>query len=843
MFHSFDALQAHGDRPALIAGDATTTYAELADAAARFARRLPKERGLVAIQMTPTRATIAAYLGAMQAGHAVLPLPCGDCPLGDDLVARFRPVASWRRDGAHFRMQHHRDGAGIHPDLGLLLMTSGSTGQGRGVRLSKDAIAANANAIAEYLELESNDRAALVLPLHYSYGLSVLHSHLVRGASLWLCQDSLLDPNFLPHLAVSGATSLAGVPHHFRLLESALANNALPPRLNCLTVAGGAMPPAQVLNWTRRMAEREGRFVVMYGQTEATARIAYLPHDLAAQAPEAIGRAIPGGNLALRDDHNRPITRAGQEGELVYRGPNVMMGYAQAAADLSRGQETSELTTGDMAVLGEDGLYRITGRRARLSKIAGLRVGHDALEQALAAAGTEAAVWGDDNHIWVATGATGEALRTKVAQMAGIRAQHVVLVHCASLPRRANGKVDYPALRALAAPKTDRNLLEIFSRSFAPTRVRRSDSFRSLGGDSLQHVELSLALDQHLGGLPDGWEDRSIRDLESAAPSGTSRVPMPVLARALAILAVVVAHQTSWPVYGGAAAMVLLLGMSIAEHRSKFLAAGDTAAFLAPLGRVLVPYFVVLAGFAIAWQQVPWASVALVGNLALTTPETHLMLPYLYWFVEAYVQMCLLLVLLFHPPWMRRWLSRSLFGTGVALLGLAVLLRVTLPEIWPLPAGRSQFSVPWVFYLLALGWCIAAAQTARQRAVALLLAGMILPLVAWLGGNWYGSWTKYLSLLGLVGVLLYVQAVPLPRMAVRAVMRLAHAAFPIYLLHRIVPEVLMPPLRPYLSQGSFDAIAILGGLAIGIVAGHWLMVVSRALIAWPSPKPAAAGSP
>ena len=289
--------------------------------------------------------------------------------------------------------------------------------------------------------------------------------------------------------------------------------------------------------------------------------------------------------------------------------------------------------------------------------------------------------------------------------------------------------------------------------------------------------------------------------------------------------------------------MVLLLGMSIAEHRSKFLAAGDTAAFLAPLGRVLVPYFVVLAGFAIAWQQVPWASVALVGNLALTTPETHLMLPYLYWFVEAYVQMCLLLVLLFHPPWMRRWLSRSLFGTGVALLGLAVLLRVTLPEIWPLPAGRSQFSVPWVFYLLALGWCIAAAQTARQRAVALLLAGMILPLVAWLGGNWYGSWTKYLSLLGLVGVLLYVQAVPLPRMAVRAVMRLAHAAFPIYLLHRIVPEVLMPPLRPYLSQGSFDAIAILGGLAIGIVAGHWLMVVSRALIAWPSPKTAAAGSP
>ncbi|MFC0200970.1 hypothetical protein, partial [Paracoccus rhizosphaerae] len=86
----------------------------------------------------------------------------------------------------------------------------------------------------------------------------------------------------------------------------------------------------------------------------------------------------------------------------------------------------------------------------------------------------------------------------------------------------------------------------------------------------------------------------------------------------------------------------------------------------------MIPYFIVLTGYAVAWQQVPWASVALIGNFAITTPETQLMLPYLYWFVEAYVQMCLLLVLLFYPGRMRRWLSRSLFGTGFALL-------VTLP--------------------------------------------------------------------------------------------------------------------------------------------------------------------
>ncbi len=163
---------------------------------------------------------------------------------------------------------------------------------------------------------------------------------------------------------------------------------------------------------------------------------------------------------------------------------------------------------------------------------------------------------------------------------------------------------------------------------------------------------------------------------------------MPLLARALAILAVVVAHQTFWPVYGGAAAMMVLLGMSVAQDRARFLAEGDAAGFLAPLGRVLVPYGLVLAGYALVWQQVPWASVALIGNFAVTVPETHLMLPYLYWFVEAYVQICLLLVLLFRPAPMRRWLSGSPFGTGLALLAAGALLRVTLPELWPLPAGR-----------------------------------------------------------------------------------------------------------------------------------------------------------
>lgn len=833
MFHTFEALSAFGETPALLAEGRTTSYAELAASARRFAPRWPRKRGLVAIEMTPTVTTIAAYLGALQAGHAVMPLPAGEHAIGDKLVAKFRPAASWRRVNERFRMLHHGNAAEIHADLGLLLMTSGSTGQGRGVRLSMGAVAANAASIAEYLAIGPEDRAALVLPLHYSYGLSVLHSHLLQGASLWLSTGTILDPAFLPQLADVGATSLAGVPHHFRLLGTAHANQALPLRLTCLTVAGGAMPPAEVSQWAARMQGRNGRFVVMYGQTEATARIAYLPHALAAQAPEAIGRAIPGGCLSLRDDAGRHIHETGQEGELAYSGPNVMMGYAQDAADLCRGPEVGELATGDMAVLGSDGLYRITGRRARMSKIAGLRVGHDALEQALAASGTMAAIWGDDAQICVAARTPDAALRAEVARLAGIGAQHVVLVPCDTLPRHPNGKIDYPALKAMAVRPTDRDVLSAFTHTFAPTPVRQTDSFRSLGGDSLQHVELSLVLDQQLGGLPTGWEGQTIKELEAVAPSRSGRVAMPLLARALAILAVVTAHQTHWPVYGGAAAMVILLGMSVAEHRSRFLATAETLAFLAPLTRILVPYFIVAAGYAAAWTQVPWASVALVGNFAVTTPETHLMLPYLYWFVEAYVQICLLLIVLFRPRWMRRWLSASLFGTGLFLLAFGTLLRLSVPELWPLPAGRAQFTVPWVFYLFALGWCIAAAKSFGQRGFVLIAATMLLSLAAWLGGNWYGSWAKYLSLLGLTGLLLFVETVPMPRFAVRGVMHLAQGAFPIYLLHRLVPDVLMPPLAPLLPPAMFSVLAIVGGIALGLFAGRGLGVASRAIRALP----------
>ncbi|WP_264214460.1 AMP-binding protein [Leisingera thetidis] len=836
MFYDLAKLRAFGARTCLSAADgATLTYAALAEAAEQFGRLLPQGRQLIAIEAASDPEAITAYLGALAAGHAVMPLPAGSSATAAQLEARFRPAASFRRAGGTWQLlAHTHDPAVIHPELALLLQTSGSTGHGRGVRLSAAAVDANAGAIAGYLEIRPQDRAALILPLHYSYGLSVLHSHLASGASLWLAPGSVLDPGFAPALAASGATSLAGVPHHFRLLESAGLSRALPEQINTLTVAGGAMEPDQVRAWSARMQARAGRFFVMYGQTEATARISYLPPDQALENPGAAGRAIPGGRLLLRDAGGTEITTPEGEGELIYKGPNVMMGYAENSADLAKGAALSELATGDLARRDANGLYHITGRLSRMSKIAGLRIGHDAIERALAAQGLEAAVWGDDRRISIAVCGPEHGIAALAAKLTGVGQQHFTVLPRTSLPRRANGKIDYPALKAQSAkPKAAKNVLAAFQAAFAPQTVGRNDSFASLGGDSLRHVELSLALDEALGGVPAGWEAMPVGELEQAAPAPAASLPSDLVARVIAILAVVVAHQTLWPVFGGAAAMVILMGMSIAGFRWEALKSGGMRSFLKPVAAVLIPYYLILAGYAVAWEQVPWVSVFLAGNFALTIPETHLMLPYLYWFIEAYLQMTLLVALPFALPPVRRWLvQQGTFRAGLCFLAFAVAIRLVVPEIWQI-GGRAQFTVPWVFYLFALGWCITAASTLRQRLLVLGAACVIMPAAAYLGGNWYGGWIKYMWLLALTAGLLFVPRIPLPRFAGRPLMRLAQAAFPIYLLHRFVPELLMPMIGLEGRSPLNDALAVFGGLALGLAAA----ALQRQLaLAWSSAR-------
>ncbi len=257
----------------------------------------------------------------------------------------------------------------LHPDLALLLSTSGSTGAPKLVRLSHANLLSNARAIAGYLALTPADRGITSLPLHYCYGLSVLHSHLVAGAGVVMTSASVVDPCFAAAMGDGRVTNLAGVPHSFELLERAGPDVVHVPSLRFVTQAGGRMRAERVRAWAERCRQWDAAFFVMYGQTEATARMAYLPPALATEHPQAIGRAIPGGHLELRPVDGAP---AGV-GELVYRGPNVMLGYATDQSELALGATVDELATGDMARYDADG-RRLRDRRATLPLREALRL-------------------------------------------------------------------------------------------------------------------------------------------------------------------------------------------------------------------------------------------------------------------------------------------------------------------------------------------------------------------------------------------------------------------------------------------------------------------------------------
>lgn len=815
-------LRRFGDAVALVTKTGEVSYADLAARADAFAARLGAGRKLVLLEAAPAVEFVAAYVGALAAGHAVA-LAAGDQVAA--FRARFAPDATYARQGGRWRLLIDGRGAGaLHPDLALVMTTSGSTGQGKAVRLSARAVEQNAAAIVQFLCLTGAERAALVLPMHYSYGLSVLNSHLSVGASVWLAEGGMLAAGFLQALQGVRATSLATVPHGYEVLSRIGFAQAALPDLKTLTVAGGALPVERMREAAAGMAARGGRFFAMYGQTEATARIAYVPPGcaLVEDRPGVIGVAVPGGRLWLRG------------GELVYDGPGVMMGYATTRADFARGAEVTALATGDLAVQEADGMFRIVGRAKRMSKIAGLRIGHDALEAGLAARGIVAAVDGDDAGLCVLAEGAGD-VAAAVAALTGLTARHVTARQVAALPRLANGKVDYAAVRRVGSEASEDGLALAFARTFHPQPVQAGDSFASLGGDSLRHVETAILIEQRLGHLPKGWEGLALRELvalEAAPKPDRASVDTALVMRALAVLAVVVTHETLWPLYGGAAVMVVLVGLMLARFQRQAMAAGNVRHLLRPLVRVLVPYYLIVAGYALAWGQVPLGSALLVSNFGIGAPATFDRLPFLYWFVEAFVQMFVLFAVLVLLPQVRRLIRGDPFRFGLWLLGGAMALRFGFPLVWDI-GGQRIFTLAWVLYLAALGWLVALADTRKRRVVVLALAVPVLASVAYWGGNWYGSWTKYGSVFAVVALLLYLPQAHLPRWLVRPVLAVAGASYLIYLTHRFVPNLMLVPFAADLPGWLFSALSIAGGVALGLAA----FAAQRSLLAlWAKPS-------
>jgi hypothetical protein len=502
-----------------------------------------------------------------------------------------------------------------------------------------------------------------------------------------------------------------------------------------------------------------------------------------------------------------------------------MMGYARERADLARGAEIETLATGDIAIRDPHGLFRIVGRRQRMSKIAGRRLGHDSLEAALAAQGIAASVVGDDlSLLAVFTGPQAELrVRERLAAAAGLTLGQVAALRLDALPRLASGKPDHRALRGLLEahrPPEAAGVLEAFREAFHPLPVTPADSFEGLSGDSLRHVELTLALERLLGHVPEGWERRAVADLAGlaeGAPEARGAIGTDLVVRAAAILLVVVQHATLWPVPAGSTALMLLIGYGLARHQRAALATGDRSRIFRVLPAVLAPYYLIVIGYALAWGSIPWASVFLVGNFGFADPVRHDMLPYLYWFVEAFVQTLLVWGALFLIPAVRRLGARDPFRLGLIVLAGGLAARFGLPELWDI-GNRRIFTLPWVFWLTAFGWCAATAGTPRRRWLLVGLAAAVMPAVAYDGGNWTGAWVRYGSQIVVIAALCFAPRVRLPAPALALLLPVAAASYYIYLFHRLPPELLLERWAGQLPSPAVTALGVLTGVALGLAA-------------------------
>ena len=342
-------------------------------------------------------------------------------------------------------------GPDLNAQLALLLATSGSTGSPKLVRFTAENIISNADSIINYLSIDRNECAVTTLPFNYSYGMSVINSHLRAGASLLLTDRSFFDAEFWRLMKSCGVTSMAGVPYSYEMLMKLRFERMDLPKLRTLTQAGGKMASAHTKRVTELCEAKGIRFFTMYGQTEASPRMAFLSPEYLDIKFGSIGKSIPGGRLWLENEQGEEISETDQIGELIYGGPNVALGYAEKKQDLSRGDDWyGVLRTGDLARQDAEGFFFIEGRKSRFLKIFGVRVSLTSVESWFQQKGFSAAAYGRDDFLMV-TIERGEEIQTaelikELSEAIQVHLSALNITVLPKLPRLSSGKVDYQCL-------------------------------------------------------------------------------------------------------------------------------------------------------------------------------------------------------------------------------------------------------------------------------------------------------------------------------------------------------------------------------------------------------------
>lgn len=451
------------DRIAIITDDGTAvSYGEICSFSESI-NQLIQNRCLVFCLSQNTLGSLCGYLSFISNAIVPVMLDSGiDSNFLEELINTYNPQYIWL---PHERMNEFADHQVIftkydysllkfkasksftlHKNLAMLLTTSGSTGSPKFVRISYENIKANAAAIADYLSIDEYERPITTLPMYYSFGLSIINSHILKGATILLTSKTLIEKKFWTFLKDQKASSLSGVPYTFEILKKLKFSQMDLPFLRTITQAGGKLNDALSKEIAVFAANSDKRFFVMYGQTEATARMSYLPSQYAFTKQGSIGFPIPGGEFYLVDEMGNTISEFDVPGELVYRGKNVAMGYALSGADLRKGDENQNvLFTGDFAKKDRDGFYYITGRKGRFIKLYGSRLNLDETEDLLKKIIPDCACTGEDDRmiIYITDKNRISEIQHHIVTKTGIHPTAFSVKYCEKIPKSTAGKTIY----------------------------------------------------------------------------------------------------------------------------------------------------------------------------------------------------------------------------------------------------------------------------------------------------------------------------------------------------------------------------------------------------------------